>query len=207
MPIHEKNQPQSIDDILGFWFGSEQTATAIAREKSELWWSKNDRIDAEITHRFAATTAAATNGELQQWGESPRGLLALIICTDQFPRNMYRNTPQSFSCDPIALRFAKQGMQSGVVQSLQPIQRTFAYLPFEHSEQLPDQQQSVALYQTLAESVAENERELFANYCEFARQHFDIIQRFGRFPHRNQILGRASTDEELAFLEQPDSAF
>ena len=203
----QANALEEIHDILEFWFGRGQTATQVADEKTALWWSKNERIDREITDRFAATSEAAANGELAHWAESPRGLLALIICTDQFPRNMYRDTPRAFSRDPTALRFAKQCADSGTAQQLRSIERVFAYLPFEHSEALTEQQRSIILYQELAESAAPAETELFNGYLEFARKHHEIIERFDRFPHRNRILGRPSTDEELAFLKQPGSSF
>ena len=211
--IHEISH-ETIDNVLEFWFGpdaSSTPATGIADKQSSLWWSKNPSIDQEITHRFATTTGAAVKGELDHWAASPRGLLALIILTDQFPRNMYRDTPEAFSCDPVALSFARQCVASAAAQQLRPIERVFAYLPFEHSEEFTDQQESVALYQALLESLADSatpeELELFNNSCDFARRHQEIIERFGRFPHRNRILGRHSTDEEVAFLKQPGSSF
>ena len=198
---------EDIDSILEFWFGRGQTASEAAAEKTPLWWSKDEQVDREIIDRFAATTEAAANGELDYWAESCRGLLALIICTDQFPRNMYRDTPKAFFFDSVALGFAKQCVDGGTAAQLRPIERVFAYLPFEHSEELVEQQRSVALYQALAQSVGADEAELFNGYCEFADKHYQIIERFGRFPHRNQILQRPSTDEERAFLEQPGSSF
>lgn len=197
----------NIESVLEFWFGRGSTATEIADQKTPLWWSKNDRIDRQIAERFTATTEAAAAGQLDRWRETPRGLLALIISTDQFPRNIHRGTPRAFSCDPIALRLAAACADSGADRRLAPIQRVFAYLPFEHSEQLADQRRSVALYQFLAENAAAAERELFDGYLDYARRHHDIIERFGRFPHRNAILGRQSSDEERAFLEQPGSSF
>ena len=207
MMTSENSLSGRIDEILEFWFGEGQTASAVATEKSALWWSKNDHIDRTITKRFARTSAAAANGELTLWSESPQGLLALIICTDQFPRNMQRDTAQAFACDTVALAYAKQGVDSGAVQLLKPIEQVFAYLPFEHSEDRVEQQRSVALYQKLAESAPPHEAELFNGYLEFAHKHYDIINRFGRFPHRNLILGRASTEIERTFLEQPGSSF
>lgn len=198
---------EEIESVLGFWFGSGKTATEVAHEKTALWWGKDDSVDALITNRFAATTAAAANGELDHWRESARGLLGLIICTDQFPRNIHRNTPQAFASDAIALWFAKECVERGAERQLQPIERVFAYLPFEHSEELAEQQRALALYQALAQNVDPNETELFNKCLDFAHQHHRIIKRFGRFPHRNSILGRHSNDEELAFLKQPDSSF
>ena len=201
------NAPAEIDRVLAFWFGHGQTTMEVADEKTGLWWSKNERVDREIVDHFAATSEAAASGELTRWGESPRGLLALIICTDQFPRNMYRDTPQAFACDSAALAYAKQCVDGGAAAQLRPIERMFAYLPFEHSEVLAEQQRSIALYEELAQSVRADQAELFNGYLDYARQHYDIIERFGRFPHRNKILGRESSDEELAFLEQPGSSF
>ena len=186
--------------VLEFWFGRGQTATEVAAEKTPVWWSKNDVIDREILDRFSITTEAAANGGLSHWAESYRGLLALIICTDQFPRNMYRNTPKAFSYDSVALRFAKQCVDSGAQRQLKPIERAFVYVPFQHSEELTEQQRSVALYQQLAKSVGTDDSQLFSHYSEIADKHYQIIERFGRFPHRNRILGRHSTDEERAFL-------
>lgn len=198
---------ENMESVLEFWFGRGSTAAEIADRKTPLWWSKNDRIDREIAERFTATTEAAAAGQLDRWRETPRGLLALIISTDQFPRNIHRGTPRAFAYDPVALRLAVACADSGADRRLAPIQRVFAYLPFEHSEQLADQRRSVALYQALAQNAAAAERELFDGYLDYARRHHDIIERFGRFPHRNAILGRQSSDEELAFLEQPGSSF
>ena len=201
------NAPAEIDRVLAFWFGHGQTAIEVANEKTELWWSKNERVDREIVDQFAATSEAAANGELARWSESPRGLLALIICTDQFPRNMYRDTPRAFACDSVALAYAKQCVDDGVATQLRPIERVFAYLPFEHSEELAEQERSIALYHELTQSVCADEVKLFNGYLDYAQQHYDIIKRFGRYPHRNKILGRESSDEELAFLKQPGSSF
>lgn len=200
----------SIHDILQFWFGAHHataTASKIAAEKTELWWSKNAQLDAQITVNFAATSEAIAAGKRTHWAESPDGLLALILCTDQFPRNMYRDTPRAFAYDSLALNYAKTCVKSAAAEQLNPIQRVFVYLPFEHSEDLADQQKSLALYQTLADNAASDEAELFNNYLNFARKHFDIIQRFARFPHRNQILGRPSSAQEQSFLKQPGSSF
>ena len=198
---------ESIDAVLTFWFGDGQTATQIAAEKTALWWSKDPNTDRQIADRFGATSEAAATGQLADWAKTPRGLLALIICTDQFPRNIHRDTPRAFAYDPTALAFAKTCIDSGAAQQLNPIERTFAYLPFEHSEDLTDQQRSISLYQTLATAAPAAEAELFTGSLDFARRHHEIIQQFGRFPHRNSILGRPSTTAELAFLSTPSSSF
>lgn len=198
---------ESIDTILAFWFGKGQTATEVAAEKNSLWWSKDADIDQQITDRFAATCEAVANGELADWAESPHGLLALIICTDQFPRNMYRDTERAFTFDSIALTFAKTCVDSGAAQQLTTIERTFAYLPFEHSEDIAEQKHSAALYKALADNATGDDAELLTNNLNYAVKHLEIIQRFGRFPHRNQILGRLSTEQEQIFLAQPGSSF
>ena len=203
---------EQIESVLEFWFGRGQTATAqtanqVAEQKTPLWWHKNADTDQEIIDRFAATTEAVASGQLDHWADSSRGLLALIICTDQFPRNMHRDSPKAFACDPLALGFARQCVDGQAEQHLAPIERVFTYLPFEHSEELAEQQRSVALYQALVQSVGPDETELFNGYLDFAHKHHQIIARFGRFPHRNRVLRRRSTDEELAFLEQPGSSF
>ena len=204
--------------VLHFWFGDTATRSAseVAAQQSPLWWSKNARADAEIRRRFAATVAAAGAGELDHWGESARGLLALIICTDQFPRNIFRDDRQAFAYDARALELASQCVGRGWAERLRPIERVFAYLPFEHSEELSVQRRSLALYESLAVRVGEAaeanqaapaDRKLFNDYVGFARRHHDIIARFGRFPHRNQILGRDTTAAERVFLTQPNSSF
>ncbi|MGI9310486.1 MAG: DUF924 family protein [bacterium] len=203
----EQSAVQTSERVLAFWFGRGDNAIEIAESQSSLWWGKDERVDAEIAATFAATARAVADGGLDHWADSPRGLLALIIATDQLPRNIHRDTPAAFACDATALRLAKHGVASGASQQLRAIERVFAYLPFEHSEALADQQRSVALYQQLADAAAPEEAGLFDNYLDFAHKHHDIIVRFDRFPHRNQILGRESTDAELAFLEQPGSSF
>lgn len=203
--------PQSdqaaINRILHFWFGDHSSAHQIASEKTELWWSKNKQIDAQITDLFAATTTTAAEGKLTHWEKSPHGLLALILCTDQFPRNMHRDSSRAFAYDGIALQYAKTCINNGSAQQLLPIQQVFAYIPFEHSENLADQQTSITLYQTLADAAEGDEAKIFKNFLNFAHKHLEIIQRFGRFPHRNQVLSRHSTNEEQSFLKQPGSSF
>ena len=197
------------DRILEFWFACTKTKSSsqIAEEKSSLWWSKNKKVDQEITTRFSETCNIIAHGGFNEWQKTARGLLALILCTDQFPRNMYRNTPSAFAYDHIALSLAKKCIDQKFTQELKPIELVFVYMPFEHSEQLADQKQSVSLFKALFDTVSSAEAKLFKNYLNFAEQHLSIIQVFSRFPHRNKILGRESTKEELAFLEQKGSAF
>ena len=197
----------AINDIIHFWFGDAVGAAAIGEAQAKLWWGKDDRTDREIAERFADVVDQAAAGKLTDWASTPQGMLALVLCTDQFPRNIYRNTPQSFAYDAHARQFAEQCIARGLMQQLAPIHQVFIYLPYEHSEALADQQHSVTGYYTLAANAAADEKKLFDNYLKFAQQHYDIIARFGRFPHRNAILGRESTEMEKKFLTEPGSSF
>jgi uncharacterized protein (DUF924 family) len=136
-----------------------------------------------------------------------RGRLALILLLDQLPRSIHRGTPEAFAQDAAARQVADSGLAAGADRLLRPIERLFFYLPFEHSEDLADQHRSVRLFRELGESVLESQRDVFSGFLDYAVRHREVIERFGRFPHRNRILGRESTPEELAFLEEPGSSF
>ncbi len=193
--------------ILDYWFGPLADDAATAQAQRRLWWSKDPAVDAEIRMRFAPLLQASAFGRHDNWAAEPRGRLALILLFDQFPRNMHRGSPRAFAYDGLARTLALEGIANGADLALRPIERVFCYLPLEHSEHLAHQDQCVALYQTLAAGVAPAMRETFAGYVNFAERHRDIIQRFGRFPHRNAVLWRASTPEEIEFLQQPGSSF
>jgi uncharacterized protein (DUF924 family) len=193
--------------ILDFWFGPAGEANQIAGRQSPLWWSKSDERDLDIRRRFQDTLEMAASGELDSWAGTPEGLLSLVILVDQFPRNIYRAQARCFSFDSLARRWCRQGLGNGIDRLLTPIQRVFFYLPLEHSEELTDQNQSVALFSKLTHEVREEEESLFQGYLDYALRHREIIDRFGRYPHRNQLLARESTPEELVFLEQPGSSF
>jgi uncharacterized protein (DUF924 family) len=172
------------DAVLDFWFQRERKA----------WFAKDAGFDAEIRSRFLPLYELAAGGGLAEWREEPRSCLALVIVLDQFPRNMFRGTARAFAADAAALEAARTLVDRGWDKSLSPDERTFAYLPFEHSEDLRDQERSLRLFEG-------NEN------LEWARRHYEVIRRFGRFPHRNAALGRASTPEEIEFLKQPGSGF
>ncbi len=201
------NPAANPEDVLAFWFGPEAGDSKTAESQKKLWWSKDAVVDAEIRERFGALVAAAAGGAHREWAREPRGRLALILLFDQFPRNIYRDTPQAFAHDGLALRLALDGIAAEADRSLRAIERVFFYLPLEHAESPEMQERSVALFEGLRDSVAEADRSAFDGYLDFARRHRDIVQRFGRFPHRNLILGRASTAEETAFLQLPGSGF
>ncbi len=193
--------------VLAFWFGSEISDGTVAQAQSALWWQKNPATDDAIRARFAGWTAQAASGALDAWRATPQGLLALIVLTDQFPRNMYRGTPQSFAFDALALGLCREGLARGADRQLRPIERVFFYLPLEHSEVLADQQQAVQNMGALAAAVPADQRAPFEGFADYARRHQAVIARFGRFPHRNAILGRSSTPQEREFLQQPGSSF
>lgn len=198
---------ETSEGIRQFWFGSEPDDGRAAAAQSRLWWSKDAALDQAIRTRFAATLDAAMAGRLSGWEEAPQGRLALILLYDQFPRNMYRAKPQAFSYDASALRLCKDGIACGHDPALRPIERVFFYLPLEHSEDLQDQELAVRQFGKLAENASETHKEIFDGFLNYAIRHRDVIAQFGRFPHRNAILGRATTAEEQAFLAQPGSSF
>ena len=197
----------TIETILDFWFGTNPDDGVVVKEKSALWWSKSPEIDGEIRRRFESAVIRAAAGELSDWQSNPRGRLALILVTDQFPRNIFRGSPRAFAQDSKALAWSLDGIDQGLDMKLRPIERVFFYLPLEHSEALEHQEQSVRQFRELVNAVGADRRDVFVEYLDFAVRHRDIIARFGRFPHRNKILGRESTPEELAFLAEPGSSF
>jgi uncharacterized protein (DUF924 family) len=157
----------------------------------DKWFSKSDAFDAEIRSRFLPTYEAAAAGHLGSWEDTPEGALALLLVLDQFPRNMFRADKRAFAADPLARQVADRAIARGFDQKFPPAERSFFYLPFEHSEQLADQERCIALFQVMGD----------AELLKWAELHTDIIRRFGRFPHRNAALGRTTTAEEQAFLD------
>jgi len=198
---------ETPESILSFWFGHSDDDAVTARAQQKLWWAKDEHTDQEIRRRFESTHEALVRGELDGWASTSAGLLAMVLVADQFPRNMFRGMPESFASDPLALRWSMHGMEHGLDKDLRPIEKIFLYLPFEHSESLEDQQRAVFLFEKLLAEVPPTQHEVFAGFYDYAMRHRDVIARFGRFPHRNHILGRVSTDEEVAFLKEPGSSF
>lgn len=193
--------------ILAFWFGDEPARAASNPECAKLWWSRQPAVDNLMRERFSALVQQAGSGALAAWAEAPEGRLALILLADQFPRNIHRGTPAAFSLDPLAQRWAEEGLARGAFDKLMPIQRLFTLMPLEHSESLPLQDRCVDLMKELRDAVGADERKAFDGFVDYAERHREVIRRFGRFPHRNAILGRVSTPEEVAFLQTPGSSF
>lgn len=191
----------SAQEVLDFWF-LPKADPGYGQPRGE-WFRKDERFDAAIRTRFGARIEDAVAGGLTQWDAlGAEGTLARILLLDQFTRNAYRGTPGSFAGDALALAASERLVDSGAHLALTPVQRQFAYLPFEHAENARMQERSVELFSALAQ-----EHDGFAEVLDYAHRHRGVIARFGRFPHRNAILGRASTPEELAFLAQPGSGF
>lgn len=191
----------NAQDVLDFWFGA--PGSADYGKQRAAWFRKDERFDGEIRERFGDTIARAVSGGLRDWdAEGPQGLLARLIVLDQFTRNARRGTPGAFEGDALALAAARKLVDSGAHRELLPVQRQFAYLPFEHAEDARAQEQAVELFTALA-----NEHEGFADALDYAHRHRGVIARFGRFPHRNPILGRANTPEEAEYLMQPGAGF
>lgn len=188
----------TADDVLTFWF-SELTPAQ--------WFRGGDAVDQTISSRFGPLLEAVAAGQHEDWAATAPGRLALVLVLDQFPRNIHRGLPQSFSYDEKALALVLEGLTLEMDEKLTPRQRAFFYLPLEHSEVLEIQDRSIERYASLALSVPAPERAEFRNYLDFAWKHYAIIKRFERYPHRNDILGRPSTDEESEFLRQPGSSF
>lgn len=182
----------SAEEVLGFWFG----------QPRERWFLRNESFDDECRRRFLPAVERAAEGDLDDWRDEPRSCVALLLLLDQFPRNLFRGTPQAFSTDARAREVARHALVRGLDMTLPPLWRWFMYLPFEHSESVNDQRLSVALFEVLALYHSDSREAL-----DYARQHRDVIQRFGRFPHRNVTLGRPTTPEESVFLQEPGSAF
>ncbi|HSH57501.1 MAG TPA: DUF924 family protein [Halomonas sp.] len=175
-------------EVLTFWFDGLEPAQ---------WFRKDPQLDAEIARRFGACLAVACRGELWRWRETPAGRLAEIIVLDQFSRNIHRDTPAAFAADPMALVLAQEAVARGDDAGLSPTRRAFLYMPFMHSESAVIHEQALRLF---AQPGLEKS-------LHFERRHREIILRFGRYPHRNAILGRDSTPEEREFLTQPGSSF
>lgn len=193
--------------ILDFWFGEPADDVAVAQRQARLWWSKDPEIDGLIRERFAEALRLAAGGQPVDWPETPRGKLAKVILLDQFPRNMYRGKADAFAWDELARQQARASLAGDDEAHLRPVERVFLYLPFEHAEDPALQDLAVERFTALCALVPPSGRPVFQGFLDYAVRHRDIIRRFGRFPHRNAILGRRSTPEETAFLREPGSSF
>lgn len=190
--------------ILDFWYG--QPGELNYGRYRKAWFTKDADFDAQIKQHFLADVAKAAAGEYDDWQTVPAGAIALLLLLDQFPRNLYRGTALSFAADSQALKVAKHLVETGVDKTLPPHYRFFVYLPFEHSEAIADQNRCVELMESFVQAMPDLDEGLKSG-LDYAIRHRDVIERFGRFPHRNEILRRQSTPAEIEFLQQPGSSF
>jgi uncharacterized protein (DUF924 family) len=195
-----------IETILSFWFKEQELSAPQIDRRMDIWFGEDPVFDREIEEEFAEDVARACEGKLDHWATEPHGRLALIILIDQFRRNIYRNSAEAFSKDRLALKLCVEGAVEKKDKSLTPIQRVFFYMPLQHAESAKVQAKALEVYNRLAESVSPTYQETFLTVAQFAELHKDIIDRFGRFPHRNRLLGRENTSEENEYLasDSPD---
>lgn len=197
---------ETAESLHACWFGGKADDAAADRQAA-LWWRKSPATDAGLAGRFRPLVEAARSGALDHWPATPQGALAFILLTDQLPRNIFRGTAGAFASDAMAHAVAAAAVDSGMDARLAPIERVFVYLPFEHAETMADQDRAVLLYTRLFDQASGPWAEKYRNFLTYAQRHRDVIERFGRFPHRNAQLGRVSTAEEIAFLQEPGSSF
>lgn len=189
-----------IEAILSFWFKEQALTAPQIDQRMEIWFSEDPVFDHEIEKEFSDDVARASDGALDHWANNPHGRLALIILLDQFRRNIFRGTAKAFSMDRKALKLCVQGAMEKMDQALTPIQKVFFYMPLQHAESRKVQAKSLEIYRRLAETVSPTLRQTFIAVAEFAELHKDIIDQFGRYPHRNQLLNRENTPQEAEYL-------
>lgn len=189
-----------IDAILSFWFQEKELSAPQIDARMDIWFGEDAVFDQEIRNQFAGDVQEALEGKLDHWAKTPHGRLALILLLDQFPRNIHRGTPEAYAGDQRALKLCVEGAMHKGDKGLTAIQRVFFYMPLQHAESRKVQAKSVAIYGRLAEAVSATHAETFLTVAQFAELHRDIIEQFGRFPHRNRALGRENTPEEEEYL-------
>lgn len=195
------------DEILLYWFGNIQKEEAPEDSKQKIWFFKSDSTDNEIKEKFLKDVENAISDIYCDWEDNPYSALSLILLLDQFTRNIYRDTPLAFSGDNKALEIAEKSINKGFDKLFHPIKRVFFYMPFEHSEDINMQKKLLELFSNLISESKDDLKPLIEGFNDYAQKHYDIVEKFGRFPHRNKILGRESTNEEIEFLKQPGSSF
>lgn len=194
-------------DVLDYWFSGSDLDAPTLDSRMDRWFGSDPERDREIGERFGELVRRASAGELDDWAQQPKGRLALIILLDQFRRNIYRGRPEAFARDRQALRLCIEGTMGGDHKHLTAEQRIFFFMPLQHAESLQIQEKSVSIYNALADGASGTLRETFATCAHFAELHRDIIAEFGRFPHRNAVLGRENSREEAAYLAEQAPSF
>ena len=196
-----------IEDVLDFWFGELNELGCSSPEHRKRWWTKSTAFDEALGAQFLSDYQAIVAGDRDEWRNTARGTLAYIIVLDQFSRNMFRGTPDMFAADELAREACYEGIDAGFDAELSFDERLFFYLPLAHSEEITDHHRCIELFIGLVDRCPEPLEEDAKNYLDFAQQHKAIVERFERYPHRNETLGRATTPEEAEFLKHPGSSF
>ncbi|NNL66131.1 MAG: DUF924 domain-containing protein [Myxococcales bacterium] len=199
--------PEAAAALHDVWFRDEFDDPQAVGERAKLWFSSNASFDALLSKRFGDLPDRALAGELAAWCEQPRSSLALVLALDQLPRNLFRDTPRAFAYDSAALEATRSALVRGVDEDLHPVEACFLYLPLEHAEDADAQAESVVRFRALLTRAPAGLREQFESFLGFAERHAAVIERFGRFPHRNRILGRTSTPEEAHYLAEGGETF
>ena len=194
-------------DVTTFWFRDATRSPEALERRGAVWFGAEPAFDCECATRFAVSLEDAARGALDDWTGTPQGRLALVILLDQMPRNIHRGSPAAFAHDVQAAAHCIAGIESGQDRSLHPVERVFLYMPLQHAEDLGLQRRSVERFESLAAEVDDAWRDRFTENAHYARLHRDIVERFGRFPHRNRVLGRESTEEELSYLADDAPTF
>ncbi|OAI49412.1 hypothetical protein AYO45_02560 [Gammaproteobacteria bacterium SCGC AG-212-F23] len=190
-----------VHELLNFWFGDLGLADLPTSERTNLWFGENEKLRKSMVDKFKEEYEQAVQGKLSHWAESPRGRLALIILLDQFSRLSHRNSAEAFSQDPVVQQLSLAGIEEKMDHALTLIERVFFYMPLVHSENVDHQEQSIRLFQNLVSLSMTETTQVYQLFLAYAYAHFRVIKEFGRFPQRNIVLGRQSTEEEIAFLK------
>lgn len=196
-----------FEEIVNFWLGDAPGSAEALEQRKRMWFRADPELDVEIELRFGGILARQAAGVSEKWKVSPRGRLGLIILFDQFPRNIHRGSAKAFALDSRALDLCQSGIDAGLDRALKPLERMFFYMPLQHAEALGTQDRSVEMFEALAASCPAEQRAFFDQALGYAREHRELIARFGRFPHRNRVLGRVATAEETAYLEGGGATF
>jgi uncharacterized protein (DUF924 family) len=193
--------PDKVHTLLNFWFGDLGLADLPSSDRTNLWFGESETLKNTITQTFGTDYEQAITGKHGEWAETPRGRLALIILYDQFSRYLHRNSPQAFDFDKAAQALCVEGLRQQMDHSLTLIERVFFYMPLVHAEDVEFQEQSIRLFQNLVSLSMTETTQVYQLFLAYAYAHFRVIKEFGRFPQRNTILGRSSTEAEIAFLK------
>ncbi len=195
---------ERAEEIIKFWFGRVEKTIVPSENRARIWFGESPEVDADIRDKFTLDLKRASSGEYAKWEKSPRGQLALIIILDQFSRHIHRDNPSAYAQDDYALGVCMKGLQDQDDHQLSLIERVFYYFPLLHSEHLTYQEMSIRSYQILVELAFPETQIIYESFSKFANHHYDVIRRFGRFPQRNVILKRNSTEEEIKFLKETE---